>query len=162
VTAEELPATAIPWPAPRNGTAVLERSPAVMRYWLGCPAAATELYAVENGAAAEGYFLLAFTPGQARLADCWLDRDDPEAWEALVQLAVRQAARHPGVAEVAALCSEPLLAGALLRCGFHPRASRRLLVRTGNGARFPAAAIRIQMFDDDSAYRHGGSRVFWA
>jgi hypothetical protein len=141
---------------------VLERSAAVVRYWLRCPAAAVELYAVENGAAVEGYFLLAFTPGQARLADCWLDRDDPEAWQALVQLAVRQAARHAGVAEVAALCSEPLLADALVRCGFHARASRRLLVRTSNGRRLPSAQIRIQMFDDDTAYRHSGSRVFWA
>ena len=162
VAAAEVPAASIPWPVPRNGTAVLERSAAVVRYWLQCPAAVMELYAVENGSRPEGYFLLAFTPGQARLADCWLDRDDPDAWEALVHLAVRQAARHPGVAEVAALCSEPLLAEALQRCGFHARTKRRLLVRATNGVRFPDTGIRIQMLDDDTAYRHSGARVFWA
>src|SRR5215469_11972199 len=120
-----------------------------------------ELHVVENGAAAEGYFVLAYAPGQARLADCWLESDDPEAWQALVQLAVRQAARHSEVAEVAAICSEPLLAAALQRCGFHARSSRPLMVRA-NGMGLPTAGIRIQMLDDDSAYRHDGSRTFWA
>jgi hypothetical protein len=161
VSAGELAGAPIPWPTPRNGNAVLERSAPVMSYWLRCPAAPMELHLVEDGAAARGYFLLAYVPGQARLADCWLDCDDPATWEALVQLAVQQAARHGEVAEVATLCSEPLLATALQRCGFHPRASRPLLVRA-NGIRLPAAGIRIQMLDDDSAYRHGGSRIFWA
>jgi hypothetical protein len=162
IAAQQLPTASIPWPAPKFGTAVLERSGPAMTYWLQCPATAMELYAVENGSETQGYFLLAFAPGQARIADCWLDSDDGAAWEALAHLAVRQAARHSGVAEVAVLCSEPLLAGALQRCGFHARASRPLLVRATNGLRLPAAGIRIQMLDDDAAYRHGGSRFFWA
>jgi hypothetical protein len=161
VAADELGGAPIPWPVPRHASAVLTRSAAVMSYWLQCPAAPMELYVVENGAAAEGYFVLAYAPGQARLADCWLDCDDPAAWEALVQLAVGQAAQHSGVAEVAAICSEPLQAAALQRCGFHARASRPLLVRA-NGVRLPTAGIRIQMLDDDTAYRHSGSRTFWA
>jgi len=31
-----------------------------------------------------------------------------------------------------------------------------------NGIRLPTAGIRIQMLDDDSAYRHDNSRTFWA
>jgi hypothetical protein len=158
---DELAGAPIPWPMPRNGGAVLERSAALMSYWLRCPAAAMELHLVQNGAAAQGYFLLAYAPGQARLADCWLDCDEPAEWEALVQLAVQQAARHSGVAEVAAVCSEPLLAAALGRCGFHTRASRPLLVRA-NGIRLPAAGIRIQMLDNDAAFWHGGARTLWA
>jgi hypothetical protein len=162
VAAGEIAAARLPWPAPKYGTAVLERSPGVMSYWLQCPAARMELYAVENGAETEGYFVLAFVPGQARLADCWLDCDTPAAWEALVQLAVWQATRHTDVAELVAICSEPLLALALQRCGFHARGSRPLLVRVSHEPRFPAAGIRIQMLDDDAAYLHSGSRVFWA
>jgi GNAT superfamily N-acetyltransferase len=162
LAADEVAAAPMRWPAPRRGTAVLERSAAVMSYWLQCPAAPMELYVVENGSAAEGYFVLAFAPGQARLADCWLDSDDPGAWEGLVQLAVRQAARHTGVAELAVIGSEPLLATALERCGFHARASRPLMMRATNGVRLPPAEIRIQMLDDDTAYRHSGSRLFWA
>lgn len=147
---------------PRNGTAVLERSAQVMTYWLQCPTVPMELYVVENGATPEGYFVLALAPGQARLADCWLDTDAPEAWEALVHLAVREALLHAGVAEIAAICSEPLLARALVRCGFHARATRPLYARATDGIRLPAGGIRIQMLDDDAAYRHNGSRLFWA
>ena len=161
VTAHELDGAPIPWPMARNGGAVLERSAAAMSYWLRCPAAPMELHLVEDGATAQGYFVLAYAPGQARLADCWLDRDEPAAWQALVQLAVQQAARHPEVAEVVTICSEPLLAAALQRCGFHARASRPLMVRA-NGIGVPTAGIRIQMLDDDSAYWHDGSRTFWA
>jgi hypothetical protein len=83
-------------------------------------------------------------------------------WEALVHLAVRQATRHPDVTEVATICSEPLLACALQRCGFHACGSRPLLVRARNGMQFPAAGTRIQMLDDDAAYLHSGFRSFWA
>jgi len=61
-----------------------------------------------------------------------------------------------------AICSEPLLAAALQSCGFHARGSRPVLVRAASKTRVPAAEIRIQMLDDDAAYRHTGSRLFWA
>jgi GNAT superfamily N-acetyltransferase len=160
--ADEVAATPIPWPAPKYGTAVLERTSAMMSYWLGCPAVHMELYVVENGRDAEGYFVLAFAPGQARLVDCWYDGDAPSGWEALVDLAVQQARRHQGVAEVAATCSEPLLADALQRCGFHARYSRPLFLRATSGGRVPDLGVRIQMLDDDAAYLHGGSKHFWA
>jgi hypothetical protein len=161
IAGDEIAQTPIPWPTPSNGAAVLERSPALMDYWLQCPATPMELHVVDNGPQTQGYFVLTFAPGQARLADCWLNSDVPAIWEALVQLAVQQAARHPDVAEVAAVCSEPRLAGALRRCGFHARASRPLLVRARDGVRLPGAGIRIQMLDDDAAYRHSGARDFW-
>jgi hypothetical protein len=162
IGAEEVAATPIPWPVPKYGTAVLERTSAVMSYWLHCPAVPMELYAVEKDRAAEGYFVLAFAPGQARLVDCWLDCDAPSGWEALVHLAVEQARRHAGVAEVAAICSEPLLGGALQRCGFHARYSRPLFLRAASGVRVPDVRVRIQMLDDDAAYLHSGSKRFWA
>ncbi|MBV8446312.1 MAG: hypothetical protein JOZ92_10390 [Candidatus Dormibacteraeota bacterium] len=121
-----------------------------------------ELYAVEKEGDVEGYFLLAYAPGQARLADCWLDCEAPSAWEALVHLAVQQAARHEHVAEVVAICSEPMLENALQRCGFHPRYAGALAVRAARGVRMPDRAIRIQMLDDDAAYLHDGVRRFWA
>jgi hypothetical protein len=162
VTAEALGAAPIPWPTPKYGTAVLERTAAVMSYLLHCPAVPMELYVVEGAHDAEGYFVLAFAPGQARLVDCWLDSDASSGWEAVVQLAVQQALRHEGVAEVAAICSEPLLAAALRQAGFHARDSRPLFVRAASDIRVPDPGIRIQMLDDDAAYLHSGSRVFWA
>jgi hypothetical protein len=79
-----------------------------------------------------------------------------------VHLAVAQARRHKGVAEVTAICSEPLLAGALQRCGFHARYSRPLFLRAANAVRVPDLRVRIQMLDDDAAYLHSGSKGFWA
>jgi hypothetical protein len=160
VCAEELAATAIPWPAPKYGAAVLERHPAVMSYLLQCPAAAMELYTAGRGDKPEGYFVLAFSRPQARLVDCWLDSESLADWTALVSLAVRRARQPEGVGEIAATCSDPLLAAALRRCGFHPRFSRSLSVRaTTGGARLPDRTVRIQMIDDDQAYLQGG---FWA
>ncbi len=162
VSASELPALSVPWPVPRDGTAVLERSLELMRYWLDCPAAPMEFYRLENGALVEGYFVLAFAPGQARLADCWVDSAQPAAWRAMVQLAVQRAARQEGIAEIATISSDPLLGSALEQCGFHPRAVRPLYVRAAPDAQLPPAGIRIQMIDDDGAYRHDGTKVFWA
>jgi hypothetical protein len=159
---EQITATRLPLPAPRQGLAVLERSADTLRRWLRCPAVPMELYAVESGADVQGYFVLAYAPGQARLADCWLECAHPSAWDALVRLAVQRAARHREVAEVVAFCSEPLLAGALERCGFHARYGRALSVRPAAVGRVPDVSIRIQMLDDDAGYLHDGSRRFWA
>jgi hypothetical protein len=159
ISAEEIAAAAIPWPAPKYGAAVLERRPAVMSYMLQCPAVAMELYRVGRGGRPEGYFVLAFVRGQARLVDCWLDSESLADWTALVSLGVRQAAQPAGVAEITATCSDPLLAAALKRCGFHARFSRSLSVRATGGARLPDRTLRIQMIDDDQAYLQSG---FWA
>ena len=159
IGAEEIASTPIPWPAPKYGTAVLERRPAVMSYLLQCPAVPMELYAAGRGDQPEGYFVLTFARGQARLVDCWLDSESLSGWIALVSLAVRHVQQRAGVVEVAVTCSEPLLGAALRRCGFHARFSRSLFVRAAGGTRLPDRAVRIQMIDDDQAYLQGG---FWA
>ena len=162
ISAEELATARIPWPMPKYGSAVLQRPSSVMSYWLRCPAVPMKLYAVETGSNVEGYFVLAFAPGQARIVDCWLDCDAPSGWDALVSLAVEQARRHAEVAEVTATSSEPLLTHALERCGFHARFSRPLFVRAASGVRLPDVAIRAQMLDSDAAYLHNGMRHFLA
>ena len=121
-----------------------------------------ELYAVESGPDLDGYFVLAFAPGQARLVDCWARDDDDACWGAVVQLAVAEAQRRPGVAELVALASDSRLADALQRCGFHARGSRPLYVRVARGIEPPAQSVRIQMIDNDSAYLHNGARRYWA
>ena len=161
IAAEDVATTPIPWPAPKYGSAVLERTAATMGHRLRCPAVPMELYAVEDAGGTEGYFVLAFVPGQARLVDCWLDCADPRGWEALVRLAVQEARRHRDVAEVATVCSEPLLARALQRCGFHARGSRPLLLRAAREVRVPDLPMRIQLLDDDQAYIGAGG-LLWA
>jgi hypothetical protein len=160
ISADELASAGIPWPMPKYGSAVLQRPESVMSYWLRCPAVPMKLFAVEAGSNVEGYFVLAFAPGQARIVDCWLDSDAPSGWDALVSLAVEQARKHEEVAEVAATSSEPLLSHALERCGFHALVSRPLFVRATGAVQLPDVAVRVQMLDDDSAYLHSGARDF--
>jgi hypothetical protein len=160
INAEEVATAGIPWPTPKYGSAVLQRPWSVMSYWLRCPAVPMKLYAVEAGSNVEGYFVLAFAPGQARIVDCWLDCDVPSGWDALVSLAVEQARQHEEVAEVAATSSEPLLSQALERCGFRALVSRPLFVRAASAVRLPDVAVRVQMLDDDAAYLHSGVRDF--
>ena len=51
---------------------LLERTEAQMRHALTCPIVPMELYATERSGRLEGYFLLAYAPGQARLVDSWV------------------------------------------------------------------------------------------
>src|SRR5215469_13889374 len=121
VSTDQIGSLANAMPVSTGETSVLERSQNMFRHALDCPIAPMELYALMSAGIVHGYFLLARTPGQTRLADCWLDSDEPADWRALVGCAVLQAAQHADAAELAAWASEPILARALTESGFHPR-----------------------------------------
>jgi hypothetical protein len=159
---ESLAALAADLPVPAAGVAIFERSEALLRYVLGCPVTALELYAWERASRASGYFLLAFAPGQARLADCWTRSEDPGDWRALVQCAVREARRNPDAAELIAWGSEPLAARALARSGFHVRGAQPISYLATQSFTLGATRVRVQMLDNDAAYSHHGRAELWA
>jgi hypothetical protein len=160
---EDLASAAIPLPRPTPSMAVLERSAALFRHELACPATPMTLHRVDDAAGRpRGYFLLAFAPGQARIADCWMDSDRPTDWRALIQLAVRIAAQDPRVAEVVTVSSDAAFSTRLAECGFHARTVRRVELRPAPGVSLPSARVRVQMIDDDSAFMHAGRPEFWA
>jgi len=148
-------------PGAGSGAAVTERSEALFRYMLECPIVAAELYGLERQERMHGYFLLTFAPGQARLADAWLQSGDPATWHALIECAVRCARRHADVAELSAWGSDPLLERCLIECGFHPRNTRPVMLSVAGGTRIPSS-LRVQMLDTDAAYLHHGIRELWA
>jgi hypothetical protein len=122
-----------------------------------------ELYLLEKDGQPRGYFLLTHPPGQVRLADCWLDADDPFDWCSLLHCAVREAHRRPDAAELVVWGSDPLLASCLEECGFHPRSSRPVQILASKSCNLPAnASLRVQMLDCDAAFLHTGSPVLWA
>jgi hypothetical protein len=162
VLADQLAAASIAWPRPKFGTTVFERSNALMSYWLRCPATPMELYSVYANGHARGYFLLAFAPAQARIADCWIDSDDLSEWSATVQLAVTRAKAHRHVEEVVSMSSDPLLGAALVKCGFHIRHTAAMMWRAASGVARPDAAIRFLMTDSDEAFLHDGCARLWA
>lgn len=149
-------------PVPARGLALFERSPAQLAHVLSCPVTAIELYAWERAPQARGYFLLAFAPGQARLADFWTDSSDPRDWRSLVLCAARQARKNTDAAELVAWASEPLTTRALRESGFHVRGAQPIQLLTSENSSIEVPSVRVQMLDNDAAYSHVGRADLWA
>jgi hypothetical protein len=141
---------------------VLERSVELFRYVLSCPIVPTGLYAVEGSASTRGYFLLVSAPGQVRIADCWMDSDEPADWRAMILCAVEQAKHDSQAAEVVAWANDPLFARVLRECGFHARHQEVVRWRAAKGASMPVLPLRLQMIDSDAAFFYGGVVHHWA
>jgi hypothetical protein len=148
-------------PTPGQGMSVFERGEGLFRYALECPIASMGLYGMVREGRLRGYFLLSFALRQARLADCWMDSDDPVDWRALLQCAVIKASEHPTAAELAAWASDASLSQRLQECGFRARGDLPVQVFPSSYSEV-AAPLRVQMIDNDAAYRHLGRNEFWA
>lgn len=138
---------------------VAERSAALYRAWRECPAARTQGYVVLDHGDLLGGFLLAQTPGQARLIDLWCTAADASDWARVIGAARSEAARLPGAVEVVSLANTPLEQQALASAGFRecgrlPMAVRCSLLPQGSGLRF-------QMMDGDAAYLQHGKAESW-
>jgi hypothetical protein len=159
---DEVNTIASVFPVPARGMAVLERSAELFRYMLSCPVVPMALYAVERSGRVRGYFLLASAPGQVRIADCWIDSEEPADWRAMILCAVEQAKHDPQAAEVVILASDPLLADSLRACGFHARFEIPIQVRPTDAVSTPPEPLRVQLLDSDAAYLHEGRNGYWA
>ena len=152
IVPEDLASAAIPWPHPTNETAIFERTPDAMAYYLKCPAAPMALYSVAKNGLVCGYFLLAGTPGQQRIVDFYANSDDREVWRILIELAVLQAKCNPDAAEVVSAGSDSVTRQALTDCGFHAKGSSPLRLLVKKGVEIPTGPIRFQMIDSDAGY----------
>jgi hypothetical protein len=161
VAASDLRSIAAVLPMPARGMASMERSLDEFSYSLDCPIAPMQLYAIKKTDRTKGYFMLAYAPGQVRIADCWIDSQDPADWRTMIRLATEQSRRDPNAAEVVAWANDPLLAQALLTCGFRARHQTVVQLRPASGAALPGAPLRVQMLDNDAAYLHEGRNEFW-
>jgi hypothetical protein len=153
-TDDELRQLSAEFPAPSPTTMVLERSVGMFSYLLRCPVASMTLFAVQSPARTRGYFLLSSTPGQVRIADCWIDSGKADEWGALLLCAVERARADSQAVEVVIRASDPLLAEGLVRAGFHAGSQATVSVRPPPGLTVPAASLRVQMIDNDAAYFH--------
>ena len=144
------------------GSAVLQRSLDLFRYMLECPIADMRLFVMQQTGRVRGYFLLAFAMRQARLADCWMDSEDPADWRALIQHAVREASGHREAAELVAWGSDSLFSRCLRDCGFRARSEFPVQLMVPRDDSLLPPLMRVQMLDNDAAYRHTGRVEFWA
>ena len=145
-----------------GGVGVFGRSVGLFRYMLNCPIVPMEMYVLKSQNEVRGYFLLAFAPGQARIADCWVATDEPDAWHALMQYAALQAWRHRDAAELVAWSSDSVTTRALLRSGFHQRNQQPIFIRSAGWEEIISGRIHVQMLDNDAAYLHQGIADLWA
>lgn len=153
------------WAAPsgrRSAAPVLNRSPALLRHALACPIVPVEFYVLETRGRPGGYFVLSYAPGQARLADLWMESEDPADWRALVHAAVLRAKATSSVVEAVAWSSDPLLSKVLEQCGFHPRFSLPIYLRSSGTVAMSPNEVRVHMLDNDAFYLHSGRNEFWA
>jgi len=149
-------------PAPVRDMVVFERGEHLFRYVLDCPIAPTGLYVIEREGRPRGYFLLSFARRQARLADYWVDSEDPADWRALIQCAVREALKHPCAAELATWASDAACTARLQECGFHVRGTLPVQMLAPRNPELAGRTLRVQMLDNDAAYLHGPRNAFWA
>lgn len=162
VRPDELDCLSAVLPAQRPGLTVFSRTVDALRHALVCPIVPVELFVLERGGQAGGYFLLSHTPGQARLADAWMVTEDPADWRALAHAAVHQAKRHGETAELAVWASDDAWARVLRDSGFHERLSLPIYLRPSIAESVPSMTPRVQMLDNDAYYLHFGGNELWA
>jgi hypothetical protein len=161
IAGDELERISMVLPIPTRNMGVFERTAGLFSYALDCPIAPMHLYAVERAGRVRGYFMLASAPGQVRIADCWMDSDQPAEWRAMIHRAVEEAGRDPHAAEVVIWASDPLLSDCLRASGFRARNETPIQLRSANGSGLPPAPMRAQMLDNDAAYLHVGRSELW-
>ncbi len=162
IASDEMATLAETLPRGTTGMGVFERSEGLFRYMLHCPIVPMELYALKNQNEVRGYFLLAFAPGQARVADCWVATDEPDTWHALMQYAALQAWRHRDVCELVAWSSDAVMTRALVAGGFHRRNQQPIFLRSAAEEEIIPGRMRVQMLDNDAAFFHHGFAELWA
>jgi len=149
-------------PTPAKGLALFERRADIFKYFLDCTVAPMQLHVLERDARVRGYFVLSYAFRQVRLADCWIDSDDPAHWRTLIQCAVLEAKRNSQAAELAAWGSDPDMSRYLVECGFHGRGAVPIHVAAPRHPLLHQTTLRVQMLDNDAAYRHSGHSELWA
>jgi hypothetical protein len=161
ITAGDLAQIGAALPVSGRGITALERSAGLFAHWLACPIAPMRLCLLERTGRVRGYFLLASVLAQVRIADCWVDSDEPADWRALIDCAVAEASLDSQAAEIVGWASDPLQADAFRARGFLARWATPLQIRPTRGSAMPVGTLRVQMLDSDAAYLHEGRNEFW-
>lgn len=153
-TAAPIDTEAIPFPQPTGERLVFEQSFGQIRYLLQCPTARFQYFTVCLSGESIGYFCLVFVPGQARLAESWLEAEEPEGCVQLLRLAHEQAMANPDSNEMVAQTGSATMQAALRDAGFRLRHSDRVLVYDPKNNIPETASLDFQMVHGDMAFWH--------
>jgi hypothetical protein len=127
---------------------VCHRTEELLNYALLCPAARMEGYVVERSGKTTGYFLLAFTQGECRVAEMWIASADERDWLSALLLAVKGRDAN----QISIGCGTGLLQGVAKAAGFHLIARLPIYVKDPKGLLPTELDAATSMLDTDAFY----------
>jgi hypothetical protein len=129
-----------------------ERSPGVLNYMLGCPGGAFSGFVIRQAQQVRGYFILSHVAGQTRIAEAWVNSEQPADWQAAIGLATGQAAAMPETCEILAVNSIRLGREALERNGFRFRRNDPIFVLDPQRRLTGLPELHLTLLDGDESY----------
>jgi hypothetical protein len=125
---------------------VCHRSAAILNYTLACPAARMEGYLIEGEGKVCGYFLLAFTQEECRVAELWVASRRLDDWLSGLRLAI--AGREGN--QVSVGCGTSFSLQLARRAGFHCIARHPVYVKDSSGKLPAAMDAAMNLLDTDA------------
>jgi hypothetical protein len=141
-------------PRPSDGMAVAVRSPQLITYMAECPITRHQVFLVKNHGEPAGYFVLSFTPGQARICDGFVNDPATAGWAGLFAAAVRAALDEGSGAEITASSSLDASHQALEMCGFRRYRTLPIMLFDEHRRLASVRRIHLQMIDNDFSFLH--------
>ena len=138
-----------------------ERRAEWLRACLDCPATPMALLSAGDAARSFGELVLAFAPGQARIAAFWPASARPEERAALLRIARRHAAERSDTDEVVCMANAPHDRAALEDAGFQAVGSVPMFVLAPSSVLSDDDRLGFQMLDGDLAFLHHGEPWPW-
>ena len=148
------PNSAPPWLA-------FERPASWLSACLSCPALPMELSSVSRDGHPLGELMLAFAPGQARVAAFWPRSTEHSARAALLVAARQLAAARDGIDEVVCMANAPDDRQALEAAGFRAVGAVPMFVLAALSTIGDTDRLAFQMLDGDLAFLHDGHPRPW-
>ncbi len=141
-------------PGPQPGIAVARRTRELFEYFRLCPVVRHQLFLIKNEGEPIGYFLLSFTPGQARICDAFMGELTATAWAGLYASAVRVALDEGSAAEITAASSLGVPCEALSISGFRRYKVLPIMLFDGRQRLASTHRVHMQMIDSDWSFLH--------
>lgn len=138
-----------------------ERPASWLSACLSCPALPMELSSISRDGHPLGAVMLAFAPGQARVAAFWPRSSEPTERAALLSAARQLALARGAVDEVVSMANAPEDRRALEAAGFRAVGAVPMFVLSAASTIGDADRLAFHMLDGDLAFLHDGHPRPW-
>ncbi len=127
---------------------------AFLSFMLSCPGFTFRSIVLHKAGVAQGYAIVSFVGGQARIADLRIASENHSDWNAAVAIVIKELLKEKLACEVIAIASFPLLEKALQANGFRVRERRPLVVLDREGQMTEEPAPPLGMLVDDASFNY--------